>query len=88
MRNKRLIRNGRHMRPLLAVCNRYGIGSADDYGRGVWIYEDDISKIAERMEQDDTAVRGVFDGKPWLAVQGTNRHNYVMAKDFEELFER
>lgn len=83
---KVLIRNGRHQRPLLAVCNRYGIGSADGYGRGVWITKEDVPKIAERMETDDTAVRGVFNGKPWIAVQGTNKHNHVMIEDFEELF--
>ena len=81
-----LIRNGHHQRPMHAVLERYCIGNADQYGRGVWIAEKDLQKIQKAMDADPTAVRGTYNGKEFLFVQGTNRHNHVQYADFAGLF--
>ena len=88
MKENVLVRNGHHMRPMLAVCRRYGVGFHDKYDRGVWISKTDVDTIGKMMETDPTAIRGVWNGKPWLAVNGTNRHNQVVLRDFEELFQQ
>lgn len=82
-----LIRDGKHMRPMLAVCRRYGVGQADKYDRGVWLSESDLSIIEKMMQEDPSRVTGVFNGKPWIAVKGTNIHNSVMLDDFTGLFQ-
>ena len=81
-----LVKNGQHMRPMLAVCRRYGVGSPDKYDRGVWISKANLDTIRAMMESDPSAIRGTFNGKPWIMVNGTNKHNQVMLRDFEELF--
>ena len=86
MKKSVLVRNGQHMRPMLAVCHRYGVGADDKYGRGVWITISDLQTIADKMETDPTAIRGKWNGVPYLMVNGTNIHNQVMMCDFEELF--
>lgn len=78
-----LIRNGRHMRPMLAVVTRYNIGKLDPYERGRWITECDIPIIKNKMREDRTFLSR--DGKE-MYVQGTNMHNYVSINDFIELF--
>jgi len=88
-----LVRNGRHMRPMLDVLTRYGIGSIDQYGRGRWISEKDIPSILDHMRSDPTAIwfcgqcRCEAD-KPgaYCYVDGTNRHNQVSIGDFSQLF--
>ena len=82
MKNSVLVRNGQHMRPMLSVLKRYGIGAADKYGRGLWISKNDLPEIWERMNTDET--RGTIQGV--VFVSGTNMHNSVLLRDFEELF--
>lgn len=76
-----LVRNGHHMRPLLAVLKRYGIGTADKYGRGMWISENDLDKIEGSMKADPSAFE--FGGR--ILVNGTNMHNQVEIADFRGL---
>lgn len=84
---KVLVRNtGRH-RLLEAVLERYGIGMADDHGRGRWITPADLVRIQNCMEEDITVSRGVYNGTQYLFVQGTSPHNHVHLADFKELFE-
>ena len=81
---KALVRNGRHMRPMLAVLERYNIGTVDGSGRGRWISERDIPVIRRRMEEDPTRI--VNEG--YIFVQGTCIHNHVIISDYVELFDR
>lgn len=74
------------MRPMLAVCQRYGVGQVDKYDRGLWISEKDLNVIEKMMQDDPSKVTGVFNGKPWIAVKGSNIHNSVMINDFQALF--
>ena len=83
-----LVRKRRHQGPMHAVLTRYGIGKADQYDRGRWISEADLPLIEVKMETDKTAIRGVWNGHPYLFVQGTNKHNSVGMEDFRELFGR
>ena len=79
---KKLVRKNRHMGPMYAVLSRYGIGSDDQYGRGLWISAADLAAIGECMATDSSKVTG----PDWIAVRGTNIHNHVMFSDFSELF--
>lgn len=83
MTKVRLVRNGRHMRPMLAVLTRNDIGVVDKYNRGRWISDADLPRIKSAMLTDPTRVvdpRDVF-------VAGTNQHNHVGFADFTRLFE-
>lgn len=77
-----LVRNGRHMRPMLAVLERYGIGEADKYGRGRWIKPADLAAIKEHMLNDKSLIQ---KGES-LFVKGTCIHNYVSFADFNKVF--
>ena len=46
--------NGKHMRPLLCVLERYGIGTVDKYARGVWLSQDDLQRLLKTMLKDKT----------------------------------
>lgn len=83
---KTLVRNGQHMRPMLAVLRRYGIGQQDGYDRGLWITEADLPKIEEHMVTDPTRHEFRWNGKTYLLVNGTNIHNDVSIADFKNLF--
>lgn len=80
---KVLIRNGKHMRPMLAVLERYGIGSIDGYNRGRWITEKDLPAIEQQM----LGHRHIDVGNGVIYVQGTNQHNHVSNTDFKKLFQ-
>lgn len=82
----KLIRNGSHQRPMLAVLERYGIGCPDKYGRGRWIAEKDLPAIAAGMKKDPTRGSVTQCGMTLEFVQGSNRHNSVTLADFAELF--
>ena len=86
MKDAVLVRNGRHMRPLLAVLLRYGIGLHDKYDRGLWISETDLPRIKEHMASDPTGHDVMWNGKAFRFVRGTNIHNDVQFSDFNELF--
>ena len=77
-----LVRNGNHMRPMLAVLERYGIGAEDKYGRGRWITPGDLKLIAEKMQTDPSKIDTGTD----LYVKGTCQHNHVRLQDYRELF--
>lgn len=81
-----LIRNGRHQRPLLAVLKRYSIGSADQYGRGLWISAVDLPAIKEGMLSDKSCIIGDAEGTP--IVNGSSIHNSVWYTDFVELLQK
>ena len=76
-----LVRNGRHMSPMLAVLERYGIGKEDKYGRGRWIEFDDLDLIAAGMQKDPSRIDTGAD----LYVKGTCQHNHVRLQDFRDL---
>ena len=69
-------------RPLSAVLSRYGIGSRDKYGRGVWLSARDLPAIEEAMGNDPSKI--VVQGTTF--VPGSSMHNHVRMKDFKELF--
>lgn len=83
MRNggAKLVKNGHHMKPMLAVLVRYGIGTEDQYDRGRWITKKDLVAIYQGMMADETLLRRHDAGDP--IVMGTNIHNYVRYTDFE-----
>lgn len=83
MTGSRLVRNGRHMRPMWAVLERYRIGSKDKYNRGRWIMPEDLEKIEEKMNEDPS--RMITGSGIW--VQGSNIHNHVNLVDFYALWE-
>ncbi len=83
----KLVKNDGGFRPMHAVLERYGIGSTDKYGRGIWISHTDLPAIKDAMDADPTAVRGEWKGKPYLFVQGSSKHNHVQYADFSGLFE-
>lgn len=85
MKRSVLVRNGRHMAPMFAVLERYGIGGEDPYGRGRWITPWDLWKIAAKMEKDPSKVMGGVDNKE-VYVKGTCQHNHVRLADFRELW--
>ena len=85
MAKKVLVRDGRHMRPMLAVLTRNGIGDVDQYGRGRWIAETDIPRIADAIRSHPRAIRGGAAEDSWLCP-GTNIHNWVDVADFKALF--
>ena len=78
-----LVKNGNHQRPMLAVLDRYNIGSLDKYGRGRWISVNDLPDISDRFDADKTAIRY----PETVFVMGTNRHNYVNLDEFYKLFD-
>jgi hypothetical protein len=80
-----LVRDGRHMRPTLAVLKRYGLGSEDQYARGRWIAESDLPTILKAIRNDPGAIRIGAAYWDW-GCPGTNQHNYVRFSDFKELF--
>ena len=86
MTNKKvLVRDGHHMRPMLAILIRHNLGSLDQYGRGRWISEKDLPAILDAIRCDPTARRGGTAEDMWLC-QGTNRHNAVWFSEFRDLF--
>lgn len=82
MSNDILINYHRHQGPMCGVLERYKIGQPDKFNRGIWINENDLSEILEKMRDDPT--KQVAGGH--LFVQGTNKHNHVFADDFIRLF--
>lgn len=78
---KGLIRFNKHMGPMYAVLERYNIGTPDHYHRGLWITDNDIPVILDRMKQDKTGF--MFHGQ--ILVNGTCRHNQVGISDFENV---
>ena len=83
----KLVRNGSHMRPMLAVLERHNIGAVDSYGRGRWISESDLPAILEAIKSEPSAIRGGSAEDDYLCA-GTNRHNYVSYRDdFKTLFD-
>lgn len=84
MKKSVLVRNGRHMRPMLAVLQRYDVGEHDQYNRGRWIRESDLPRIYEGMMYDPTPYASHKAPDPF--VIGTNIHNTVSYHEFEELF--
>lgn len=85
MSKSKLVRDGRHMRPMLAVLARYDIGAVDQFGRGRWIVRANLRSIYKAMMADDTLLPSSCDSNP--VVMGTNMHNWVEYRDFERLFE-
>lgn len=69
-------------RPLSAVLSRYGIGSRDKYGRGIWVSVRDLPAIEAAMNVDPSKI--VVQGT--VFVPGSSMHNHVRMKDFKELF--
>lgn len=51
-----LVKNGQHQRPMVAVLSRYGLGTPDQYCRGIWISESDLYYIKEEMKMDNTRI--------------------------------
>ena len=85
MKNKILVRNGQHMRPMLEVLNRYDIGSIDEYGRGRWLHINDLQNLYSSMLQDRTVYKACVP--EWVGVQGTNIHNMTRFGSFLSLFD-
>ena len=81
---KVLVRNGRHMSPMLAVLKRHDIGEADQYGRGRWISEADIPAIREAMISEPWHMED--RGGEEIICHGTNIHNDVWLSEFKSLF--
>ena len=80
----KLVRDRMHMRPMLAVLKRYGIGQPDKYRRGVWIEKSDLPAILEGMKADPTCMKGGAAADDYI-VQGTNLHNHVrFVEDFKQ----
>ena len=80
-----LVRNGHHMRPMLAVLERSGIGALDKYGRGRWIAKSDLPAILEAIRSHPRAMRSGSADTAWLCP-GTNIHNWVDYREFEGMF--
>lgn len=78
-----LIRDRSHQCQLVAVLLRYGIGSVDKYGRGVWISYTDLDSIASRMETDIYRIN-IFGE---IFVPGNNPYSHVSLRYFSELFD-
>ena len=78
---KTLIRNGRHMRPMLAVLERNGLGSVDALkdgtSRGRWITEADLPAIRAAIIKEGCSFN---DGD--ALCDGANIHNTVYFRDF------
>lgn len=83
MRKSALIRNGRHQRPMFSALSRWGIGTSDKYGRGIWVNHADLPAIEQAIKADPTHF--VFYGRDYC--NGSNRHNQVEVKDFIEVFD-
>ncbi len=81
-----LVRNGRHMRPMLAVLTRNRIGSLDKYYRGRWIEKSDLPSILNAIRNDRSALRCGAAEDDWCC-NGTNIHNAAYYYDFVKLFE-
>ena len=81
-----LVRDGKHMRPMLAVLKRADIGSVDSYGRGRWIAESDLPAILDAIRSHPMARRAGAADWDWLCP-GTNQHNSARFSDFKALFE-
>lgn len=81
----KLVRNGAHMRPMLAVLERGKIGSPDQYRRGRWIAESDLPAILDAIRSHPRAIRAGAADTDWRCP-GTNIHNWVAYSDFEEMF--
>ena len=77
-RKQVLFHHGRHEAPMLAVLNRYDLGSPDTHHRGRWVTETDINAVMRKMKNDPSRI--VVSGKSF--VQGTNKHNFVAIEDF------
>lgn len=84
--SQKLVRNGRHERPLPAVLTRYGIGQPDRYDRGLWISDADLPRIEAGMASDPSRHDVRWNGQVFTFVNGTNMHNDVSMRDFRELF--
>lgn len=76
-----LISFHRHHGPMARVLERYGIGTRDRYGRGIWVNRDDLPAIEAAMEADPTKI---VHGERIL-VQGSNKHNHVELADFRRI---
>jgi hypothetical protein len=61
------------MRPLLAVANRFGVGSTDKYNRGTWITFEDALHLQELIRNSKNKI--VLGDTCYVA--GTNQHNHV-----------
>jgi len=83
---KALVRDGRHMRPMLAVLQRGNIGELDTYGRGRWIAESDLPAILAEIKRGRYAMQTAADPDAWGCC-GTNIHNWVDFREFKTLFE-
>lgn len=78
---KKLVSIRHHQGPMYAVLKRAGIGSADKYGRGIWITDADIPSIRAYF----SARGNVYGTEEWW-LNGTNQHNQVFYTDFVKLF--
>lgn len=84
---KKLVRDGHHMRPMLAVLRRYGIGEEDGFGRGRWIEKSDLQRIEACMWQDEHRIEYADYGRTRkVCVPGTCRHNHVGIREFARLW--
>ena len=77
-----LISFHRHKGQMARVLERYGIGSLDKYGRGIWVNRDDLPAIEAAMEAYPTRI---VHGER-IFVQGSNKHNHVELADFRRMF--
>ena len=82
--SQKLIKSGHGNNPVLAVLRRYGIGSEDRHGRGLWVDPASVPAIEAAMTEGPHAIRREFKGKACVFVPGTNQHNYVGMKDIKE----
>ena len=67
---------------MVAVLQRYRIGTDDLLGRGIWISREDLPRIREAMLADP--LHGEVDGR--LYTVGTSPVRHAFYEDFENLF--
>lgn len=77
-----MVSSRKHQGPIYSVLKRWGIGSPDKYGRGLWISRRDIPEIRSGFEK-----YGVTYGSKTLWVEGSNQHNHVSLVEVLALFE-
>lgn len=74
-----IYRHGRHWL-MHVILKRYGIGTDDDWGRGIWLTTADLPVLADAMRKDPTARE--IGGELFICPL---KFHYVAFGDFEEL---
>lgn len=76
----------RHHRDYIDVLDRYQLGVRDSYGRGVWLYSEELDALKDAMLQDPKHDM-VDDSLSSLNVEARNPTRHVFYMDFVDALE-